>query len=155
MRRVAHAVLWGDGLRFRVQDGRLPYLPSTTLDRRLPLVSVPRLQWSPGADCSAPLPCPGARQQIRISRWRVTPGASTLGRGFPVTGVHTYTHPHPRTHAHTQVTARQNQFSGSVRPGWGRAVLVEVHRVRQSPKREVWPHDDVGVSPQHTTGKQT
>lgn len=30
VRRVAHAVLWGDGLRFRVRDGRLLYyLPST------------------------------------------------------------------------------------------------------------------------------
>lgn len=80
--------------------------------------------------------------------------ASTLGRGFPVTGVHTYTHPHPRTHAHTQVTTRRNQSLG-VLPSWiGRGGSVRVHRVCQSPKREAWPHDYVGVFPQHTTGNK-
>lgn len=57
VRRVAHAVLWGDGLRFRVRDGRLLYLPSTTLDRRLPLGRC--LGCNGPADCSAPLPCLG------------------------------------------------------------------------------------------------
>lgn len=151
VRRVAHAVLWGDGLRFRVRDGRLLYLPSTTLDRRLPLgrclgcnglliVRLPCLAW--GAT---------ANQDISLASdtW-----ASTLGRGFPVTGVHTYTHPHPRTHAHTQVTTRQNQYLG-VRPSWiGRGGSVRVHRVCQSPKREAWPHDYVGVFPQHTSGNK-
>lgn len=101
VRRVAHAVLWGDGLRFRVRDGRLLYyLPST-----LCACVVHRQARLHGPAVFARLPClaeTGAWQQIRISRWRVTPGRALGGVGSQGRARTTYT----RTRAYKSPRAK-------------------------------------------------
>lgn len=71
MRRVAHAVLWGDGLGFRVRDGRLiSSRAQHTLNRKLSGL-MPRLHGHAVLFGSLAWG-DTARQQIRTSRWRVT-----------------------------------------------------------------------------------
>lgn len=95
VRRVAHAVLWGDGLRlFRVRDGRLLYLPSTKLRSRALCAGAPSIARLRGPSCFCSAPLPGARQQIRTCRWRVTPGAWVVGDGRTYVYTRTHTHRH-------------------------------------------------------------
>lgn len=72
VRRVAHAVLWGDGLRFRVRDGRLLSSRAHTIDRG-PSVCGGPAAWFPFLPGSLAWG-DGPRQQIRIPRRRVTRG---------------------------------------------------------------------------------
>lgn len=101
VRRVAHAVLWGDGLRSHVfRDGRLPFLPPdhtlTSIVGSVCVWCVHRQARLHGlAILFGSLPClrRRMRQQIRTSRWRVTPGR-VLGRCLPATSVHMYARIH-------------------------------------------------------------
>lgn len=127
VRRVAHAVLWGDGLRFRVSERRAIALPPDHSHSLRPwaLCVVPRQARLCGLAISFGwLPCLGdrARQQIRTSRWRVPPGRA-LGAwyaGDERTHVHMYTRAHklPRARTMLEIPCRPSVWSlvASARP---------------------------------------
>lgn len=120
VKRVAHAVPWGDGLRFlRVRDGRLPYyLPSThSILGSLPLcVCVVHRQ----ARLHGPAVLLGslawrrrgvaANQDISLASDTRASAGAWASQG---TGVHQVQHVRAHTSHHVQ-----SPFLRSVRPAW-------------------------------------
>ena len=141
VRRVAHAVLWGDGLRFRVRNGRLlSSRAQHTLAR----------SWAPWVDAPAArssrcvrLRCLGS--QCAAANQDISLASDTRASSGGVDSRQRHAHGHMDTYTHTQATTCKGHAQVPVPPVW-----VELGGVGQGHEGEVWP-DDVGLFSQQTT----